>query len=183
MQRIAKIDPAAAPAKTNEMLDAVKRQLGGVPAIFQTIAQSPAALAGFLGFLGALGAGKLSAKLREQIALACAGANACDYCASAHSALGKKVGLASDEMTRNLRADSGDSRSRAALLFVRKVVAERGHVTDADLATLRAASFSDEEIVEIIANVALNIFTNYFNHIAATEIDFPAVSATSAKAA
>ncbi|NKB45878.1 MAG: carboxymuconolactone decarboxylase family protein, partial [Alphaproteobacteria bacterium] len=156
-------------------LSAVKSQMGAVPNILSTMAQSSAALGGYLGFAGALADGKLSGSLREQIALAVAGANQCDYCASVHTALGQQAGLSQDETQLNLRGQATDPSNHAAVQFAVKIVDDRGNVSDADLAAVRDAGFSEEEVVEIVANTALNIFTNYFNHIAGTEIEFPLV--------
>jgi len=178
MSRLGKTTLETAQGKTKELLQAVQSKFGGVPNIVQGFAQSPAVLEAYLGFSGALGGGRLSPQLREQIALAVAGANDCDYCASAHTAVGKSLGVADGELSQNLRGVSQDDRTRAALQFVHRVTSERGFVTDEDLSAVRAAGFSDEEITEIIGNIALNIFTNYFNHINETEIDFPAVKAS-----
>lgn len=159
-----------------EVLGAVRASLGRVPNIFATMAHSPAVLQGYLAFSGALGEGRLSAALREQIALAVAGENACDYCASAHTALARGAGVSAEEAARNLRGEASDARVAAILSFTRAVVRERGHVSGAELDTLRAAGVDDGELVEIIANIAANLFTNYFNHVAGTEIDFPMVN-------
>ena len=177
MQRIQPVDAATASPETAELLAAVKKQMGGVPRILGTMARSHAALAGYLGLAGAVSAGRLPAGLREQVALAVAGANGCDYCASAHTVLGGMQGIAKDELARNLRAESSDPRSAAALKFVTRVLATRGNVSDDEIAATREAGFDDEEIVELVANTVLNVFTNYFNHVAATEIDFPVVKA------
>jgi uncharacterized peroxidase-related enzyme len=183
MQHIPQIDPNEVPAKTQELLSAVKKQMGGVPNILATIAQSSAALGGYLGFAGALAGGRLTTAQREQIALAVAGANACDYCASVHTAVGKGAGLSADELKRNLRGQSEDAQMAEILSFARDVVRNRGMVGQDQLPMLRAANLDHEMVVEVIANVALNIFTNYFNHIAGTEIDFPLVSTEQALAA
>lgn len=182
MQRIQKIDEASAPAFTQDLLGQVRAEMGGVPNILATMANSSAALAAYLGFAGALSNGVLSAALREQVALTVAGANQCDYCASVHTVLGRKTGLDTEELTANLRGDSSDKKTAIALSFVRRMVVDRGNVRDVDLRELQAAGFSHEEVVELIAHTALNIFTNYFNHIAATDIDFPHVDTTSAAA-
>jgi alkylhydroperoxidase family enzyme len=98
--------------------------------------------------------------------------------------MAKGAGVEEDELKRNLGAQSSDSKTQAALSFVKRVVEDRGVVTNDDLADLRSVGFSDAEIVEIIAHIGANIFTNYFNHIAETEIDFPLIStADVAKAA
>lgn len=183
MQTIPRIDPATAPARTQDLLNAVKKQMGGVPNILATMAHSAAALGGYLGFAGALAGGSLSNAQREQIAMAVAGANACDYCASVHTALGKSAGLSADEMAMNLMGRSSDDETAVLLGFVREFVRTRGQTSDLDLARLMDAGFNHEAVVEIVANIALNIFTNYFNHIAGTEIDFPLVNSKIAVAA
>lgn len=183
MQRIERINEAQAPQKTAELLGAVRKQLGIVPNILGTMAQSSAALGGYLGLAGALAGGRLSTQLREQIALAVAGANRCDYCASVHTALGGKTGLAEDELERNLHGRSRDPKVQGALRFATRIVEFRGNVSDNDLGAVRRAGYSDEEVVEIVANTILNVFTNYFNHVAGTEIDFPLVRTAAAATA
>lgn len=172
-----RIQPNLTPdAKSQELLAGVKKMLGGTPNLFTTLAHSPAALGVFVGALGALGNSKLSGGLREQIALTVAGANGCDYCASAHTALGKMNKISEGELAQNLQTKSGDAKTQAALVFARKIVEARGHVSDADVQTVRAAGYGESEIVDMVAVTCINIFTNYFNHIAGTEIDFPLVS-------
>lgn len=183
MPRIQPLDQGAAPPKSAELLTAIQRQFGEVPNIFRTLAHAPSVLGAYLNFNKALGSGRLSAAMREQIALAVAGANRCGYCASAHTAMGKEAGLDPCELGRNLNAKSENPRTQAALTFVNAVVTSHGNVSDADLAQVRAAGFSDGEIVEIIANIAINIFTNYFNLVARTEVDFPVVNVGEARAA
>lgn len=129
-----------------------------------------------MGFSQALGKGSLPGKLREQIALTVAGANTCDYCASAHTAIGGQLGIGSPELEANLSGVSTDPKTQAALTFAKTVVEREGFVADEDLAAARAAGYSEGEVVEIFASVVVNIFTNYFNHIAQAEIDFPVVS-------
>ena len=177
MQRIKALDIANAPEGSRPLLEAVGKKLGMVPNLFKTFAHSPAVLKAYLGQSEALAGGTLSAALREQIALATAGANDCDYCASAHTLIGKGAGLKAPEMAGNLRGQSDNDRTQAALEFAVAIVREHGHVSDAQLAAVRQAGFSEAEIVEIVASVVANIFTNYFNHIAGTVIDFPLVKA------
>ncbi|RXH26312.1 peroxidase [Bradyrhizobium nanningense] len=179
MQRIPQVDPAKAPAEVAATLGVIKSKIGKVPNILKTMAQAPAVLNSYLAFSGAIGAGKLSPALREQLALVTAGANSCDYCASAHSAAGKIAGLAPDEINRNLAGEASDARAKAALAFARKLVINRGVVSDAEIVAVKSAGFTDEDVLEILGNVALNLFTNYFNHLAATDIDFPRVETAS----
>ena len=175
MSRIHQIAPDSATGKAKELLDAVKGKIGLVPNITRAMANSPAALEGYLGLSGALGKGSLSAKNREQIALAVGQANQCDYCLAGHSAIGKMVGLTPDQILDSRRGTAIDPKSDAVIRFARKLVDERGRVSDADVAEVRAAGLDDGGIAEVVANVALNIFTNYFNHVAETDIDFPKV--------
>lgn len=162
---------------------AIRSQMGGVPNILRTMGQSPAALEAYLGFSGALGKGKLSAADRERIALAAAGANRCDYCASAHGVLGAHAGLDEEEIGDALRGQAINPRANALVQFSRKVVDARGLVDGSDLDELKAHGFDDGAIVEVVANIAANLFTNYLNHIAGTEIDFPVVRTEAALAA
>lgn len=182
MQRIPALDPAAAPAAVAATLEAVKAKLGMVPNIIKTMARAPAVLNSYLAFSGAAGEGRLSAALRERIALLSAQTNGCDYCASAHQALGKMAGLSADEIARGYAGDSSDPKAKAALTFAKAVLARRGQVSDADLAAVKAAGYGEDEVLEIVANVVLNIFTNYFNNVADTEIDFPRVTVNRAAA-
>jgi len=177
MQRIQALDPAQATPEVAATLAAVKAKLGGLPNLIRTMARAPAVLNAYVGLSGAIAAGKLPRALREQIALATAGANACDYCASAHSALGRMAGLAPEEIKRNLAGEASDAKAQAAIAFARKIVAARGLVDAADIAAAKAAGYSEEEVLEIFGNVALNLFTNYFNHLVDTDIDFPRVDA------
>ncbi|MEJ2466478.1 MAG: peroxidase-related enzyme [Candidatus Thiodiazotropha sp.] len=169
-----------APEASKATLDAVHRQLGSVPNLFRLIGISPAALTAYTSFNGAL-TKALDAKTRERIALAVAQVNGCDYCLSAHTYLGLNLAkLGPEEITMNRKGTSADPKARAAVRFAVKVAQERGHIDDADLADVRAAGFSDAQIVEIVALVAENSFTNYLNEVAKTAIDFPEVQASEA---
>ncbi|MFB3138572.1 MAG: carboxymuconolactone decarboxylase family protein [Phycisphaerales bacterium] len=175
MPRINPINPAEADGRTTALLDGVQKTLGITPNLMRTIAQSPAVLDAYLGFAKALGGASLSPQLREQIALAVAGENSCGYCASAHTAVGRKLGLDDDELSANLNSLSRDSKTQAALEFARRLVIERGWVSDDDLQRVRDAGYTDGAIVELVATVALNLFSNYLDHVAQTEVDFPRV--------
>ncbi len=174
MSRIQPVRTETADPKTAELLGGVKKKLGMVPNLISTMAQSTAVASAYLGFSQSLAGGSLPARLREQISLTVGQANECDYCVAAHFALGKNAGLNATELQQARQGTSTDDKAKAALVFASKLVRDRGRVTDADLDQVRQAGFNDGEINEIVANVALNIFTNYFNHVAQTEIDFPA---------
>ena len=175
MNRIAAIDPATTSGTTKELLDAVNKGLGVVPNLFRVTAQSPAGLDGMVGLYGAIGKGTLNAKLREAVALATAEADACDYCLSAHTYLGKRAGLSEGDLAQVREGRASEPKIAAATRFARVLVEKRGHVSDSEHAEVRRAGFGDGEIIEIIANVAWSVFTNYVNVVAGTEIDFPIV--------
>lgn len=175
MPRIHALEPAAATGRAKELLDGVQKALGVTPNLMRTMANQPAVLDAYLKLGEALSGGGFDAKTREAIALATAGANSCGYCASAHVAISKGLKVEQSEIDARLAGRSADPKLAAALAFARSVVAKRGEVSGEDLAAVRAAGHDDGAIVEIVANVAANIFTNYLNHVAQTEIDFPAV--------
>lgn len=177
MPRIQAIDPQTATGKAKELLDGVQAKMGRTPNIMRTMASSPAVLEAYLGLSGALGAGSLSAQVREQIALTVAEANGCDYCLSAHAAIGKMTGLTDDQIADSRQASAADPKTAALLRFVHIFVDQKGRVSDAEVEALRVQGFGDGELAEIVANISANIFTNYFNHLAETEVDFPAVPA------
>jgi uncharacterized peroxidase-related enzyme len=175
MPRIAPINAAQADAGVQATLSAVKAKIGMVPNLFSTFARSPVVLNGYLALSEALGNGALTAKQREIIALTVAQANECHYCLSAHSLMGKGAGLSADAI-RKAREGKGESViDDAVAVFARRVVETRGQVADADLAAARSAGLDDARIVEVIAGVAINTFTNYANNVAKTDIDLPKV--------
>ena len=178
MSRIATPESiAAAPAASQALLHAVEKQLGKAPNLFRMVANSPAALEGHVGLIGALGKGSLPSQTRARIALAVAEVNGCSYCLSAHTYLGRLVKLDDAEMNVNRSGGSNDPKADVAVRFATLVARERGNVSDADLHALKEAGYDDAQIVEIVLHVALNVFTNYVNKIAQTEIDFPVVAA------
>ena len=173
MSRIPTIDPKQACGQAQALLNGVQAKLGMAPNLMRAMANSPAVLEAYLQFSAALGRGDLSPKTRERIALAVAQANSCDYCLRAHSAIGKTVGLTTEQIRDARLGTAVDSRVNAVLKFATQLVEQRGIVSDSDLAATRDAGVSDAEITEVVANTALNLFTNYFNHVAETEVDFP----------
>ncbi len=175
MPRFTAVDPQSAHPNAKPLLAAVQKMLGATPNMMRTMAERPAVLDGYLSLSGALAKGRLGARVGEQLALAVAEENGCGYCAAAHSALGRHVGLGAAEIEAARNGSASDPRTESALTFARAVLATRGHVSDADIAAARADGLDDGDLGEVVAHVALNVFTNYFNSVAATEIDFPAV--------
>ena len=180
MSRLAIPTRDDAPKASQPILDAVYKQLGTIPNLFRLIASSPAALEGFAANSAALKK-TLDVKTRERIALAVAQVNGCDYCLSAHTYLGLNLAkISPEEVALNRKGTSGDPKADAVVRFATKVVRERGHVSGADIQAVRDAGFSDGQIVEVVAVVAENCFTNFLNEVAKTDIDFPVVRAAEA---
>lgn len=175
MSRINPVSDAEASPEAAGLFAAIKSKIGAVPNLYRVMANEPAVLAAALGFGDALGKGSFDQKTREAIALAVAGENKCDYCASAHSAISKSLKVDAAEIEARLKGKSADPKLNAILAFAVKVVDTRGLVSDADLAAAKEAGLTQGEIVETVAVTVANILTNYINHVAETEIDFPVV--------
>lgn len=173
MGRIQPVPVEKAPRQTKEIYDGIQKKLGKVPNIFLNMGNSPATLKGYLSLSDAASQTSLSPKLREQIALIVSQTNNCNYCLSAHTAIAQGAGVSEQEIIQARKGQAQDSKTQAILAFAKSVVEKRGSVTEQDIASLKSAGVTDAEIVEITLNIILTIFTNYFNHIADTKIDFP----------
>lgn len=170
------IEPQLAPAASQPLLAQIHQAFGATPNMFKAVANSPAAFQSMWAAFGALGKGTLGAKLGEQIAVAIANRNRCEYCLAAHTVLGQNAGASSAEMSAAQVGQASDAKTAAALAFALKVVEQRAQIADADVTSLRQAGFGDEQIVEIMAHVALNLFTNYINVALDVPVDFPKVA-------
>jgi uncharacterized peroxidase-related enzyme len=175
MSRVPLLTAANATGESKALLETIHNAFGVTPAMFRAVAHSPAALKSMWGSFGALGSSQIGSKLGELLAVAIANRNACEYCLAAHTALGRKAGATSQEVSDAQVGVSNDAQTAAALKFALKLVDARGHVTNDDIGALRNAGFNDEGVVEIIAHVSLNLFTNYINVALAVPVDFPAV--------
>jgi uncharacterized peroxidase-related enzyme len=175
MPRLTTVDPATAEPPARALLGKVERALGSTPNMMRAMAASPAVLDAYLQFSGALSKGRLPGRVQEQIALVAAVENDCGYCLAAHTVLGARAGVSDDDLVAGRSARASDPRAEAALTFARAVIATKGFVSDEDLAAVRDAGYTDGEIGEIVAAVALNTFTNYFNSVGQTTLDFPPV--------
>lgn len=153
----------------------IKAKVGKVPKAYATIAQSPAAISGYLAFSSALQQGRLTARQREMLALAISQVNECQYCLSAHTVTGKMAGLTPDEIRNARAAQIKDPLENAIVTFAIKAMQQRGMVSDEDLRAAREAGVDDGLMMEITANIALMTVTNYANRLADPEIDFPVV--------
>lgn len=175
MVRVELQNPQTATGERKEILSQINSTFGTVPNMFRAIANSTPALRMMWSAFGALGGGSLGAKLGEQIAVAVANLNRCEYCLAAHTSLGKMAGLSSEVMSQAQLGLSSDSKIQVALSFAVKLVKEKANVSQEDIASLKNAGYSEENIAEIIAHVALNIFTNYTNVALDVPVDFPKI--------
>ncbi len=176
MSRIPLVDPSSAPAASQDLLRQIHGAFGATPNMFRAVANSPAALRSMWSAFGALGGGTLPAQLGEKVAVAIADSNRCEYCLAAHTVLGRKAGATAEQMSAAQAGRADDPQTAAALDFALKVVRGRGQLRDADIAALRQAGFDDGQIVELLAHVALNLFTNYVNVAFDVPVDFPKVA-------
>ncbi|GAA6141647.1 carboxymuconolactone decarboxylase family protein [Hydrogenophaga sp. 5NK40-0174] len=175
MNRVPLIEHSEASGEAQHLLEQINSAFGATPNMFRAVANSSASLKSMWGSFVALGQGGIPAKLGEQIAVAIADRNRCDYCLAAHTVLGKKAGATEQEMAAAQAGQSEDGPTQAALRFATKIVDNRAQVSGEDVQSLRDAGFSDEAVVEILAHVALNLFTNYVNVALDVPLDFPKV--------
>ncbi|WP_280240757.1 carboxymuconolactone decarboxylase family protein [Nocardia abscessus] len=173
MSRLPLVPTDSADAEQIDLLTEVERQLGRVPNLYAAMANSPATLRGYLNLREALGRGKLSARIREQLALLIASENGCDYCTAAHTMRASRMGFIEQAIIDTRAARAADPHTDAILRIARAVLRTRGRIEDTTLASARAAGVSDAELSEIVGHIALNVLSNYFNHVAEPELDFP----------
>jgi len=173
MPRLHVVEPNEATGKTAELYTGVEKEIGKVINIFKGMGNSPAALNAYLSLGRALGEGELTAVEREVIALAISEKNECHYCLAAHTAIGAGVGLIAEEALKVRKGEATDPKHEVLVDFVLAIQENKGFVSDADIGTVRTAGYSDGAIAEAVGVVAQTIFTNFFNHVNETEIDFP----------
>lgn len=175
MSRVNSVTEEKANPKVKPIYDMVHKKLGRVPNIFLNMGNAPSVLSGYLALSEAASHTTIGSKLREQISLVVSQANDCEYCLSAHSAIAGSLGLKEDAIIAARKGRSTDPKDQAILQFAKKMVENRGHMSDAEVSELKEAGVSDEEMIEIVMLVSLNIFTNYFNHLTDPVLDFPNV--------
>lgn len=171
--RIQPVDAQHATGKVRRLFAEIQARLGLVPNLFRVLAIAPAALEGFMNLAAALATGTLDERTRERLALTIAESNLCNYCLSAHTSMSAKIGLSQAEIDDAIRASAADAKTDAILKLARSIVVQRGELNDADLGRARSSGLGNAEIIETVANVALNIFMNYVSHVACVPIDFP----------
>lgn len=175
MPRIDPLTDGQATGQAAELFSAIKSKVGKVPNLYRTLGQAPSVLAGLLQLGEALDGGSLSAPVKEQIALRVANRNGCEYCETAHTAIGKMVGLREDETIAARQGSASDDKAQAILHLVDAILEREGFLTDDQLAAAHDAGITDAQVLEVTGQVIKNFFTNFVNHIAQTEVDFPKI--------
>ncbi len=173
---MANINPLSyeeAPVESQTIFEHLKKKLGKVPNLYATVGYSPKALSGVLSFGQTLSEGEFNGKEVEAIALAIGQANGCDYCLSAHTTLGKLNGLTELETLELRQGRSSDPKLSVLANLAQEIIESRGHPAQTTLEAFFAVGYSKAALAELIGLVALNTFTNYFNHIVQTDNDFP----------
>jgi uncharacterized peroxidase-related enzyme len=184
MTNFAPTEPETATGQAAELLTQVKNTLGLVPNMTKVMANSPALLTAFLTLSGAVGGGVLPAGVRERLAISTAQLNGCEYCLSAHTYIGANIAKVDTAELAAARAAHSEDPHVAALLRLSNEIAENnGDVSRDGLRAARAHGVTDEEIGEVVANIALNVLTNYFNLLADVDNDWPVVSLSPVAAA
>ncbi|MBF2709439.1 carboxymuconolactone decarboxylase family protein [Flavobacterium soyangense] len=174
MARLRTIHPDNADGKTKRLFNTVQHKLGKVPNMLRIMGNSPAVLEGYLSFSAALNENSIGAELNELIALTVANENGSNYCHVAHFYQGEKI-ICLDIVTLEhaIHGESHDPKINTALKFALEVIASKGKVSDKMINEIKSAGYDDTQISEIVGTVALNIFTDYFNNVAQTDIDGP----------
>ncbi len=171
MPRILPVDPATATGRAKEIFEGPLK--GKHFNIFQSMAAAPAVLDTYLAMSGALNGTSLSAKEREVIQLAVGEANNCGYCVAAHTVIGKGSGLTEAQTIEARRGKLTDPKLNALSRFALALHEKRGFISDSDARDFQAAGYSQGQMGEVVATYALAVFTNYFNHLNNTALDFP----------
>ncbi len=175
MPRIQPTTADQAPAAAQADLQGIHKQMGRLPNLLGTLGLSPAALKSYLGQKQALSSGTIDEQLGEPIALLVSNANGCAYCVAAHTAIGKSKGMGDDALRAAQSGQAADPKAQAALTFTQALLEREGFGRDEDLAAFTDAGWTPADAIEIVAHVVVNTFTNYVNHLAETDVDFPAV--------
>ncbi len=173
MSRVKPMTIEEAKGDVKDLYQSLEKKMGRVLNIFLNMGNSAAVLKGYLSLHEAANQTSIPPKIREQIALLVGQANHCQYCLSAHTTVAKSLGINDQDILQARLGESQDSKSQAILKFAKTAVENRGHLSNQDIASLKATGINDQELVEIILLISLNLFTNYFNLITDPKIDFP----------
>jgi uncharacterized peroxidase-related enzyme len=175
MPRSTALKPEQVPADSKPTLDSFTKSIGFTPNMMTIFAQSPIAFNAWANLLGALSKA-LDVKTRDSIGLAVSEVNGCNYCLTVHSYTAEHMAkLPGNEIMLARKGHATDPKRDAAIQFARKVIESRGNVSEVDVKAVRDAGYTDANVIEIIALVAMYSLTNFLNNVFDPEKDFPAV--------
>lgn len=175
MPRISPVDPSLASDEQRPLFDSIEKKMGRLPNVLKTLGHSPAALDAYIKLSAVQDASSFSAKERELLALAISAENDCQYCVSAHSAIASQMRVSPEAAAQAMSGQAEDPKLQAAITLAKALTANRGWVDDDALASVKSAGLSDQSIMDVVLAVTVNTLTNYANHLADTEVDFPVV--------
>lgn len=175
-QRFQLVSPEQAAPAIKKIYETIQTKMGKLPNIFKGMGNSPAVLTAYLSLSDAVNQTSLSPELRSEIALFTAQNNHCNYCVAAHTAISKGHGMSDVQIIAARKGQTSDKKNQAVLSFTKKVLDKKGGVSDEDIQELKSVGVNDKEIAEIVLAITLNIFTNYFNRVTDTPLDFPQVT-------
>ena len=173
MPRLKVVTPEQATGATKDIYDDLQKKAGKVISIFQGMGNSPAALNAYLSMSSALKRGQLSPQDREAIYLAVSEQNGCNYCVAAHVQIAKGAGMSEQDITAIRKLQPTEAKHQALIKFVTKVMETKGFVEDDDIQAVKDAGYNDGQIAETIAFIGLATYSNLFNHVYGTPLDFP----------
>ena len=172
MPRLAIVEPKDATGESARILQSAPIN------IFKGLAVHPGVFEAFTGFMRACGGdGALTKAEKEMVMLLVSERRHCDYCLAAHTKIALGAGLSAQDALDARQGRANDARRQALLDFAGAVLAKDGFVSDADLDDFRGAGFDDKAVIEVVAAITIMTFTNLYNHIHETEVDFPKVPA------
>jgi uncharacterized peroxidase-related enzyme len=173
MSRLNVLPAHEPPADVQGALDQIGAQFGFVPNMFTMLASNPTVL-DFVMTVQTKTSRLLDAKTRHTIALAVSEANGCDYCLALHTAGSRQGGMSVEDIELARAGSSVDPKRAAVARFAQQVIETRGHVSDANLAAVRGAGYTDPQILAIVTLAVRALLTNYLNNVNLTDVDIPA---------
>ena len=171
MPRLHQVDPTRDSGPGAEILNGPlkQKQIN----IFKGLATNAGVLKAFLGFAQGVKTGALTDADHEVVALVVSQLRRCDYCLAAHTQIAKGAGIPEDDALKIRQGTIDDPKHQAIIDFTTAILESDGFVSDEQLRSFRDAGFDDAAVIEVIGQITVMTFTNLFNHVHETEVDFP----------
>ena len=170
--RIHSID--SAPEKSRPALESLKSAFGIIPNLAASMAESPVLLGGFVGAFANFHGGTFTGGQKQVLLLTNAVTNTCGWAVAFHSTMARREGVSAEDVRaireRRLPADPGLAALSA---FTRALIEKRGHVGDQAVATFVEAGFGHDQVLEVIAGLAVSTMANYAGNITRPAVEDP----------